>query len=305
MFSVCLLLYVLLGLGGAIGTVLGGGLRAAWALLLWPGYTLVLTFLHIAVFALSSFLLKKTPLDRIRDGAWSRLFFCESVRLAMCLLRVRVHVEGKDMLPRDKRAPFLFVSNHVSHFDPMVQSVLLYGRRILFLTKPENLALPVVGRYLVRTGFLPIDRREPKRAMEAVHTAVRRILEDGCTVGVYPEGTISKGPSLLGFHDGVFLMAKKADVPVLVSTVRGTERIRRGLLCPWTDVYITYEQWIPQDRVRETRPVDLSREVRAIMRESLLRHGYDAPPPEEAEVADLAAISDAQAARHAPDAAPR
>ena len=55
-------------------------------------------------------------------------------------------------------------------------------------------------------------------------------------------------------------------------------------------VYLKIVDVIPAEEVAELRTSDLSYRVRELMRQALIEAGYDAPPTEEAEVADLSQL---------------
>ena len=61
--------------------------------------------------------------------------------------------------------------------------------------------------------------------------AAELMKNDVVSVGVYPEGTRNRDGSLLPFHDGVFIIARKADVPIVVATIDGTEKIPYNVNC--------------------------------------------------------------------------
>lgn len=167
---------------------------------------------------------------------------------ALALLRVRVHVTGLEKLPRWQR--LLFVGNHRSNFDPIIQWVALKPWQIAYLSKAENFKIPFLGRIIRKCCFLPIDRRDPRKAMETIRDAAALLRSGEVSIGVYPEGTRSKQCVLLPFHDGVFRIAQKADAPIAVLAIRGTEQIHKNILRRRTEVYLDIVTVIPaQDAV--------------------------------------------------------
>lgn len=284
-----MLFYILSGIGLvlAVITVWASGISPFWGILLYPLYGFLLCVLELLLFMGTGLLIKKGKVPEHVKPSYHRFVLFYSCHIILKILRVRIHVVGKEKLPKDKKQPFMFVSNHLSHFDPFVHSTLFYRRNAVFVTKPENTQIPMFGRYLTRAGFIPIDRASPMQAMRAIQLAAMRMKEDKCTVGIYPEGTISRTKSLLGFHDGVFLAAKKAQAPVVVTTLVGTDKIKRNWYRFGTDVYINIIDVIPAEEVAAMRTGDLSLRVRELMRPSLIQAGYGAPPAEEAEIADL------------------
>ena len=135
---------------------------------------------------------------------------------------VKAVVTGMEKLPKEGR--FLFVSNHCSIFDPMIVMDKLRDFNISFISKPENMAIPVVGRTLYGAGFLAIDRENDRNALKTILTAADYLKRDLCSIGIYPEGTRSKTGELLPFHAGSFKIAQRARVPIVVACVRGSEK---------------------------------------------------------------------------------
>lgn len=178
----------------------------------------------------------------------------------MKLLRIKIHVTGMEKVPRCQN--LLFVSNHCSKFDPLVTWLVFRDWNIAFVSKPENFKIPFFGRIIRRCCFLPIDREDPRKAMDTINRAAGLLQNTPMSVGVYPEGKRSKDGVLLPFHNGVFKIAQKANTPVVVLTVCGTERIAKRTPFRHTDVYLNVEDVI-FGRIKETRTV--SAQARRLM----------------------------------------
>ena len=144
------------------------------------------------------------------------------------LLRIRVVINGADKIPEDTN--FLFISNHRSNYDPIVQWYALRKYRISFVSKSANFRIPWFGRIIRKCCFMEIDRKSPKKSMETVNRAAKLLRDTENCVGVYPEGTRSKSCKLLPFHSGVLKIAQKAEKPIVVAVVTGTESIGKNLL---------------------------------------------------------------------------
>ena len=87
--------------------------------------------------------------------------------LALC--RIKIHVEGLEKIPTDSE--FLFVSNHRSNFDPMVQWWVLRRWPLAFVSKPSNMRKFVIGPFVRRCCFLPIDRENARNALTTINAA--------------------------------------------------------------------------------------------------------------------------------------
>ncbi len=189
---------------------------------------------------------------------------------ALRLLRVRVHVTGLEKLPRGQR--LLFVGNHRSNFDPIVQWVALKPWQIAYLSKAENFKIPIFGRLIRKCCFLSIDRQDPKKAMETIRTAAELLQSGEVSIGVYPEGTRSKQCVLLPFHDGVFRIAQKAGAPIAVLAIRGTERIHKNVLRRKTEVYLDILNVIPAQEAAAMSTHAIGAAVREALEQTLEAH---------------------------------
>ena len=178
------------------------------------------------------------------------LYSFTAISLKVC--RIHTHVTGGELLPTDGR--FLLVSNHRSKFDPIVTWQAFRRAELAFISKDENLHIPIFGRIIRRCCYLSIDRENPKNA-----------------IAVYPEGTRSKTLELLPFHNGVLKIAQKAQVPIVVLTVQGTETIKT--LAPWhaSHVYIDILEVLDTDTIAHQRTADLGTHIYACMEKQLTK----------------------------------
>jgi 1-acyl-sn-glycerol-3-phosphate acyltransferase len=103
----------------------------------------------------------------------------------------RLHVVGLDVLP--SWGPTVLMVNHDSAWDPVVVGVAAGRRQIHALAKAALWHPAPLGWVLDHMGQIPIERgRGDLAAMSAAVTA----LEEGRCVGVFPEGTVSRGRAL-------------------------------------------------------------------------------------------------------------
>lgn len=162
--------------------------------------------------------------DYARTNKFYERFMNYTLWLFLKLINVKVVLTGKEKIPTDTR--FLFIANHVSNFDPVIARATLGKYDIDFISKPQNFKLPVVRRFLHRMKFLAIDRDNPRSSLKTLNKAIEYIKNDEGSMGVYPEGMRSFSGELLPFHDGVFKIAIKANVPVVVACVTGQGEIK-------------------------------------------------------------------------------
>jgi len=134
---------------------------------------------------------------------------------------IRLRVRGSEHLPQGQSA--VFIANHQSNFDIPI----LYGGLPLqfrWLAKKELFDVPLFGLAMKRCGYIPIDRSDRRKAMHSITAAAKQINE-GTSVVVFPEGTRTPDGELKEFKKGGFLIAVKAQVPVVPVAIRGSYRV--------------------------------------------------------------------------------
>jgi 1-acyl-sn-glycerol-3-phosphate acyltransferase len=153
------------------------------------------------------------------------LFGHGGVRLGLALSGIKFHVDGAERLPLDRAA--VYCSNHQSHIDPPVLYDALHPEmRILY--KAEIDRLPILPRAFRLAGFIPVDRKNKEAGMRAIEAAAAS-LRAGHSFLVFPEGTRSPTDEMLPFKKGVFVMAIKAQAPVVPIAIKGgRDAMRRG-----------------------------------------------------------------------------
>lgn len=181
--------------------------------------------------------------------------------------RLRIHLRGLENVPEE---PFLLVGNHRSGYDPIatVWALRRAGVDVAFITKPENMKIPLVP-VIHLANFLVIDREDPRKAVVTIRAAAELLKNRVVNVGVYPEGTRSKTGQMLPFHDAVFKIAQRSGAPIVVAAISGTERIREN--APWrrTDVTIDLCARIGAEEAKASTTKDLGAKVRAVLEQAL------------------------------------
>ncbi len=193
----------------------------------------------------------------LNSGAW----------IAIKLQRIRVHISGIDRIPTDVKP--LFVGNHRSNNDPIITWYVLKKWKVSFLSKATNFDIPFFGKFIRKCCFLEIDREHPEKAIVTIHKAADILKRQEVSIGVYPEGTRSKSCELLPFHNGVFKIAKKANVPIVVIAIRGTERVRRNYPLKSSDVYVDIIDVIPASQVEKMTTKSIGIQVKSSLERSL------------------------------------
>ena len=127
-------------------------------------------------------------------------------------------VEGAENLPAD--GAVVLAANPVTNFDvfPMQLSI---PRPIFFMAKSGLFKFPIFEAALRDLGAFPVYRGE-KDEWALRHAA--RVLENKQTLGMFPEGTRSKGKGLGIAKTGSARLALDANCPIVPMVVIGTDK---------------------------------------------------------------------------------
>ncbi|HEY0318151.1 MAG TPA: lysophospholipid acyltransferase family protein [Solirubrobacterales bacterium] len=130
----------------------------------------------------------------------------------------RLQVEGLETLPES--GPLLIVGNHDSHWDPvMIGIAALKRRQIRALAKAELWDVRGLGPVLNGMGQIPIERGAGDK--QALARAIE-ILRAGACIGVFPEGTRSRG-KVLRARSGIGRLALEVpEAHISLAAVQGT-----------------------------------------------------------------------------------
>jgi len=254
----CYIFLALSALASVLITALSG-IYWLWAFPIFLGIFIVINPLYFCILWVSTvFMPKKDPIDKPLKGIYFMIQF--STEWLVTLLRIKVRFNGMDKLPDE---PFVLVSNHLSNFDPIVVLSKIKKRKIAFISKASNFKIPVAGVYVHNAGFLAIDRENAMNALRTLKRAGEMMNREQMIMGIYPEGTRSKSGELLEFKEGAFLLARRANAPIVVMSTHGTNLISKR--SPWrrTVVDLNVLDVIDRETVKATPLADMSDRVRA------------------------------------------
>lgn len=109
------------------------------------------------------------------------------------------------------RGPCALVSNHLSWFDPLVVAACV---PLTAIAKREVASWPWLGVRARALGVIFVDRASVSSGVQGL-LAARRAIEAGLGVLNFPEGTTTRGDSVLPFRRGLFGLARLLGVPVV------------------------------------------------------------------------------------------
>ena len=198
------------------------------------------------------------------DSPFYRAVMDLYIEALVMLMGVRLHTEGLEKTPRDGR--FLLVCNHLFIADPGILLHCFKKSQLAFITKQENMDLPIVAPIMHKTLCQPIDRDNDRSALKTILKCISLLKEDKCSIGVFPEGYTSKDGKLHPFRPGVFKIAQKANVPIAVCTIQNTKPIIKNFKkLKKTDVHLHLVDVIPPEEIKSLSTVELSDRIYACM----------------------------------------
>lgn len=239
-----ILLYILLG---ALGVVLG---------------VIALIILYFLFIFINSLFIN-TKREYNTNSKYFRFLLNTSTWIAIKILRIKLDVNGMEKVPEGTQ--MLLVCNHRSNFDPIIKWYVFRKNTPAFISKEENFNVPFYGRIIRKCCFMAIDRENPRNAMKTIDRASKLIQAKEVSIAVYPEGTRSKEAVLLPFHSGVFKIAQKADVPVVITSIQGTEKIHKNFPLHSTKVTINVLDVFSAESIKGQKTADVSEKARNII----------------------------------------
>lgn len=157
----------------------------------------------------------------IRDGGYVHLVRSWG-RVPLRLCGVRLEVHGREHVA--EAAPRLVLFNHVSLLDLFVLASLAPPRPLV-LYKKEFSRIPGLGLALRVLRMIPVDRGNHEAAVQSVTEAGRRLVEEGASCMIAPEGTRSRRGGLQDFKLGAFHLAATRGIPIVPMVMQGIEHV--------------------------------------------------------------------------------
>ena len=150
---------------------------------------------------------------------------------------------------------YFLVMNHQSNLDVLMVLGRSHNHNLCFVMKDSLGHLPIAGKMVMNSGFIALNRDDPRDGVRMLSTATKRI-KAGYPIAICPEGTRSKTPEMNDFHVGTFKIPQKAQCPIVIvatdgfwryslssrpATVKSVQKVIEVL------DYETYKDWSTQE----------------------------------------------------------
>lgn len=128
-----------------------------------------------------------------------------------------IRIEGREKA--EKGTTYVIISNHQSILDILLINCLRC--RFKWISKIENLKVPVLGLYLRMADYITVDRGNKDSKEEMLEKSIN-CLNEGTSIMLFPEGTRSVNREIGFFKRGAFQLAISAQKPILPVLMDGT-----------------------------------------------------------------------------------
>lgn len=185
------------------------------------------------------------------------------------LLGCKIEVVGAERMPADGR--FQLVSNHLADLDPGIFFTAFPDHQLSFIAKKEVADMPIIGLLMRRILCQFVNRENDREALKTILKCISILKEKKASVAVFPEGRKSTDRFLLHhFRPGVFKIAQKSNVPLVVCTLMGTQNILPNLKrLRRTAIRLSVLGVIPAEELKGITTVAIAERVHAMMAEDL------------------------------------
>ena len=217
---------------------------------------------------------------REKDTPWFRWLIMQYIHTILTVLPVEVCTRGMETkLPEGR---FMLVCNHLDNIDPAFLYYCFPKSQMAFVAKRETANMPIVNKALPKLLCPTINRENDREALKSILRCIHLLKTDTVSIAVFPEGRINPYRKLAHFRPGVFKIAQKADVPIVVCTLQGTNHvIPRLLKLKGSSVDVHLLGVIQPGEHQEISTVELAEKIYAMMAADLGAENVLTPEEEE------------------------
>ena len=138
------------------------------------------------------------------------------------ICRVKVVIKGLEKINSDQN--YIYIANHQSIFD-ILSWEAAFPYQFKWIAKKELLKIPLVSWGLKHGAGITFDRSNLEEARKSASVALEK-LQKGDSFFFFPEGTRSEDGKIQPFKRGAFLLASKANVPLVPVVIDGSNKIK-------------------------------------------------------------------------------
>ena len=191
------------------------------------------------------------------DSRFYRVVADLIIQAAFVVLRIHVKTSGLEKVPKEGR--FLLIANHTDNSDPIILLKCLPKSQLAFISKRENKTMFVIGPMMHKLQCQLINRENDREALKTILKCIQILKEDRASIAAFPEGGIHDDLLFHHFRPGVFKIAQKAQVPIVVCTLKNTQTVVKNIyrLKPsYTELKVL--DVIPAEELKGVSTVDIA-----------------------------------------------
>lgn len=117
---------------------------------------------------------------------------------------------GRENIPEGSA---IFAAKHQSAWETLALHYIIGDSA--YVLKKELLSIPLFGLYLTKMDCVAVDRKAGSKAMKQMIQQARRIIGDGRSLVIFPQGTRTAPGEDKPYHPGVAGLYMQNDVPVV------------------------------------------------------------------------------------------
>lgn len=178
-----------------------------WMLILLV--TLIISPIFTIVWVLTVFFDKRLIVLHYFANFWGSLF-------TILVPGWKVNIIGKEKL---NNKPKIIIANHQSQEDILLMYRI--GVPFRWISKAEVFKIPIYGWLMRLKGDIKL-LRSSKASIRKMIVDSEKVLQKGCVITIFPEGTRSKTGKLGNFKEGAFKLAFDTKVPIVPVVISGT-----------------------------------------------------------------------------------
>ena len=128
----------------------------------------------------------------------------------------------------------------------------------------------VVGKFMHKILCQRVNRENDREALKTILKCIDIIKKDKASIAVFPEGGINDDRKFHHLRPGVFKIAQKANVPIVVCTLKGTLNVIPNLpKLKRSDVELNLLEVIPAEELKGVTTVEIAQRVYRLMADDL------------------------------------
>ena len=125
-------------------------------------------------------------------------------------------IRGRENIPDE---PLVVVSKHQSAFETF--ALFYYLKKSFFIHKKQLFLIPIFGQYLMKSNMVAIDRKGGAKTMRTILKEVKKRIDDGSSIIIFPEGTRKKpgeDPDYKSGFVGIYNEVNRKILPVALNS---------------------------------------------------------------------------------------